>query len=1744
MHCKDGRVLEVSVTVSVAPGILSSHTKVVRITPRYILVNQVEMPIRLWQDSSLLHPVIRDGGNPILQRGATGAKWQFARPGSSRDGSRVNQYEVLYGRTAIIQDQTVGGGLNASTTANESALYIASIGSGNLVPFHLPDTRGERQLRIDLGGSWNLTSSFNADVTGEHTLKVRKALDLRLLRHVNTRASPHYRVTLPPTDGVEWDGELGVWFETDWGRDKRIIVKGTKKGEYSFNHTDIQVGDELLRIDNVPVSQMTFAQTMRMLKERLAAATVSTQSAALELSRRSRQKFGRKSRRISRDDSFVGQEFDDISPVSVVLTFRTLEERLRRLRVKAARNSRKRILARSRGLTSTSNLSERGDSERESQADTFEADEFNVKVEMRAIHNSLFVIVKQQNEANPPYRIENRAMNHLVLFRQRGCNTYPWTVLRPGETKSYSWEEPMRARKLTVKVASNSVEFVGDDSIDEAFSFDGETLENERREKRDARIRRILSFHQVRSEDQAGFGVARTVKLEEIGSREELPCPHHEYASVGRKALRCQVDTDGATRVLVISDKKAAEDDQSVMEKHLTTLEKRIREENDRYTTLRGLRALLESASKRSVDRIKEEEVISSEEVDLEDPQSGGSTEDLALTQVGDNLNSVELVEAEAKLVADFPEETTIGRCHQVLIEILEATGLKSADVSGLCNPYCEIQIENRSDKKHNIFRNQKLETRKTYFVEKTLRPKWTDQTFVFNTPESAVDVSRGHAIRLTLRSFRSIGQHPRIGQTDVHLRSLRSQQELVGWYPLVGRTGRRELEETQANWGLGSVKLRVQWIYTKDALLDYFAALSETRLSDLKQSYDGLQQQLEHVVERDREREKHKDPFSVPRIPNILGMGKGEPSRLQQVVNRRSTSDQSSRLRRSRLENTKAPLKHSRERLLWSMYFQTAASKRMRRLTHADADEQGSQKRTSALKIIAEQPDMELDSTTQSVEPLSIASPIEEKRVRLRFGSDPDSRFDTGMVLTRRRRSLSLDEATRPDDDATGGFFDLSRRMQSFQNLGVDLEYGDEAPKALIAEEIEEENNRARTVDDLNSGGLVYHRGNDRFHRKHLTYHVRLSLIDSSTNAKEIAWNQPKSLFRIASANRTLRSWHTAQAIFNDQNVTTKLCDSGISLALKLPEARITDTLLSDVDSRSWILQKLRLPTNAPPQMKHRAVRRGEAVYAARNKFEKACKRSLRAVLNPGGWLTIRPISALNLPDSFMTMSVKLRYGSETVSTHSVDARVSPTWTEEMPLSLSAEADARTVSFQDETLASRLLSRGQGGRNTPAATGSSQRGTEFFENDLQVYVDPQKTSGSIRLSVVGERLNSKLEIGVLNIPLGAAISCCIEAIETAHERGRSDAEGAIYERWFPLMNPRDCIPSDGDLGNSTRPPETEQEQDSMFVNYFSPCIRLALMWQPSRHVGETTASFEIDERFIPSSLNIWNNLKNPDAPLTDTYFNADLSRLSVALVDSQRAQELAHVAASDVDVRYSVTKAKTRAGLVLGWLQIEHHTEGAKEPIVLAPTPVLHPQPTLQFLAVKDNHRSKGNIDSFEYIGISLQELDVTIEEPWLFDVWDFLISVVRRREMKQKAFGRSKSLYLPDLGSATESNIADGFLDHGSSGTSLLDTLFDNDSSGSERKTYVEQLLLGYVKVNLSYFKGRRAPWELTESGAFIRKGMESLAASTLSVGGMVLGKERAHSSIMSKWSEHTHDDDLWTDSGGKWNDDVKWL
>merc|ERR1711957_941146 len=138
--------------------------------------------------------------------------------------------------------------------------------------------------------------------------------------------SKEYTIELPPDD-CDWDFDLGIWFETEWGH-KDILVKRVKNGKYAFNHTDVHVGDALLCINGTRVSELSFDTTMQQIKDQLAII---------------QNKFsgGKGSKPYPNLAGSMGNQNSLAQANKLVLTFRTLEERKRLVQWKAKYEKRK-----------------------------------------------------------------------------------------------------------------------------------------------------------------------------------------------------------------------------------------------------------------------------------------------------------------------------------------------------------------------------------------------------------------------------------------------------------------------------------------------------------------------------------------------------------------------------------------------------------------------------------------------------------------------------------------------------------------------------------------------------------------------------------------------------------------------------------------------------------------------------------------------------------------------------------------------------------------------------------------------------------------------------------------------------------------------------------------------------------------------------------------------------------------------------------------------------------------------------------------------------------------------------------------------------------------------------------------------------------------------------------------------------------------------------------------------------------
>jgi hypothetical protein len=163
-----------------------------------------------------------------------------------------------------------------------------------------------------------------------------------------------------------------------------------------------------------------------------------------------------------------------------------------------------------------------------------------------------------------------------------------------------------------------------------------------------------------------------------------------------------QVEAEGTTRVLYVSKDGSIEDPSLTIERReeeLTKLKRIYIDHREVYQQLL-------------------EEIQLKESLDVSQPKRTF------------NLQAVEqaIVNLQEQLGTAEPH---IRERHHLLIEVKEAKGLRSADLTGLSDPFVQLSFKAAE---RSIRRDRRYKQRfTTYVVEKTLSPKWQNQIFIFN---------------------------------------------------------------------------------------------------------------------------------------------------------------------------------------------------------------------------------------------------------------------------------------------------------------------------------------------------------------------------------------------------------------------------------------------------------------------------------------------------------------------------------------------------------------------------------------------------------------------------------------------------------------------------------------------------------------------------------------------------------------------------------------------------------------------------------------------------------------------------------------------------------------------------------------------------------------------------------------------------------------------------------------------------
>ena len=1875
MHVADGRSLEASLSISVAPGRLGQYTKIVRFSPRYVIVNMLPYPITLRQDSSLLHNSYaasstgrwqgfaehQQDGNQRKEKSAldvlfgrdTGAPGRFETSKVREKNKSKSTKSILFG----IVDDNGGGDVHDRARRRRSKLgksaAIEGTGkaqrslhrestqpilrsrthgltrTGNLMtnlippdgfaPFFLPDTRADRCLRIDPGSQYSLTSSFPADSPGVYTLKLNKPLDPRNLPHVTTRNAACYEVKLPPDDKqirLGWSGELGVWFETDWDH-RGIVVKGCKRGKYAFNHTEIHAGDVLTAVDGTSIGSKSFDEVMALLKDRLK--VVEELNSGLMV-------MG------DIGDYEEGNERIDIKD-QLVLEFMTLEERMKKVRKKALdvqRKSRgqinvemgsKEFMRQMReefgeeesndsdkepgegrededdpssygsksnydkinnfaaGVLGINNMSSIDEEDRSSDGslgyDTRGED--YICVDMTTVGNSLFLYVQPSLSREPPYRVENSSSRSVISFKQRNCDGHPWMYLKPGESGAYMWEEPMKPRKLALRASDI-------DAIDRVNNFDN--LEDSSRKRVGAS--RSSRFFGIDNEydDNGSYGNCKTVKLDEIGFTECVPLAGlKDEMWDSSNNLWCRVDAVDGTKTLKITDRDDIVEESLMMRDYKSTIKRELANVDESLQNLRSMKAELNAIKKRSslVDLSPSSRASDAADNDLallgysSGPLKNTATDNFlspSASEKGSFASPVSPADSSSTLASplsankehynqtlarikdslckdncNIPDGCSITQCNQILVQVIECCGLKASTLGGLSNPYTEVSLKNHT-KKRRIFQEKKL---KTYFIEKTVNPKWSNQIFVINVPEVAIKATRGFSLMFVVKNFEFFGTRDFLGQCDVQLSSLSNQTSVEGWYPLTPRTG-KVFQRSSNEKVSGSIKLRLQWVHSAPTLLNYRISFMDERKAHLQNMARVVDRQLKDIERR-----------KLIAARRLLAPAHGSKSSIERRARKKKHSIQRKSVNRRR---ERPPIKSRRARSIGNGIGKVGSSmkkmvdevekevvsaaqkmeKGLRSTLLTDAKNKSRTKsksrkgtpRLSTIHLGNEKRIMPHTRTlsrrsspwynNENISPYGKANLSLDERLAAKSLASPAGEFhlsDTDVAMQNNdfvasrdtvdggsnvndsdlgelpaAGSMGGDLSSEDNDNALDGnskmYYISSTRGETLSKDDCQILDECENGKQEALEEAQRlENARFREAFLMMKKRGLIHGSVLMFHERHKIFsYQNKNEMSKFRNVEKYGAPELTSFRTMTDAvvwlnfSRTKRSYFvddeaTEQEEQNSTNVSVT-CEGGLIPVAKggKGNSQDDDSHLKNVDKEMHVdevyaveqghnkdelsaaIARNKLPSNFPCHTKNLAIKRAIRTSLSRTSFKKAAQRSLRNSLMTGGWLTIKAITALNLPDSNKNkfVYVRVRFSNETHVSHKADARVAPKW-------------------EDEDLV-------EGG-----SSGGDVNYDKRDRKDIKVYVESLKTSGTIDLTVLGERdLQTDVELGVLQIPLSGALDCV--------------GEGP-YTRWFPLRSPDDCVALEGDNGESLKPLESEKLTDREFDDFYTTCIKLKLTWEPFSN--DQLEGSQSSGHLEGGTRQAKKKRKGRETDKVKRYAMISLGSISASLIDSTEMSELLTLSVSDFGLRYADTERTTKIGATIGWFQLDHQLDNAYAPVMVAPTPVPSVQPTLQLSILKDNLKSSDKLHSFIYCGVLLQELDLKVEENIIRALHVFAHEIWKRRQKrevlktggkdgrdKKTAFANVFDLFEEASKERRERSMSEGI----EIGENIKDEELGPVQKFLSRKIYIEELSLGSVKVNVSYFKGNRG--RRAGVAGTMAEGREVFGANTVMGGG----------------------------------------
>jgi hypothetical protein len=391
--------------------------------------------------------------------------------------------------------------------------------------------------------------------------------------------------------------------------------------------------------------------------------------------------------------------------------------------------------------------------------------ELGIRVEMRAIDSMVFMIISSLDSGGPEYRVENRSSIYTIFYRQKGVHNSNWCSLSPGHSSSYIWEDPTKPHRLMILVGPNIL--CPSSKRLQSFAFNED--------------RNILPG---KDKDTA----VSTVLFDEIGFTEDISIP-----GLDSLKLTAIVESEGPTKVLVVSPKESERDSEVIASLSFAKAQLAVLE-------------TLETEFQEIIDKDIEQQRITGEALDR---------------LVQDILNSRQKSLAFCTKPACGPFESLLGpvitKQNTIILQVIEVTGLKTAHTRQIVETYCDVKMITGNAQ----YRNCHAQRQKTYTNDETVDAFWVDQIFLFDVPVLPTQSIRGYNIRVKVKSKSIIGPDSFLGQADIQFSSLLEERELNGWFPLKPKEFSISVSPQNLDVN-GSIKLRLQWIYSPKELMAY----------------------------------------------------------------------------------------------------------------------------------------------------------------------------------------------------------------------------------------------------------------------------------------------------------------------------------------------------------------------------------------------------------------------------------------------------------------------------------------------------------------------------------------------------------------------------------------------------------------------------------------------------------------------------------------------------------------------------------------------------------------------------------------------------------------------------------------------------------------------------------------------------------------------------------------------------------